>query len=537
MDDKSRTTYDQTPYPSLSYSQSHPDRLAVVATLLGMQPAPARRCRVLELGCASGGNLSPMANGLPESEFVGLDSSARQIAEGSEIIEAVGLRNVSLRQGDILDVGPDLGLFDYIIAHGVFSWVPRPVQEKLLEICKQNLAPNGVAYVSYNTYPGWHFLGIVRDMMLYHTRETTDPQERAAQARVLLDFLADSIPAENSVYGSFLNTYAEFLRGDLKGPRPMGDAFLLHDELEEINSPVYFHQFAERAADHGLQYLGEAEFSAIMGSRFSPQSFERINQIASSVIDLEQYMDFLRNQTFRQTLLCHQGIEVSRKLGVEQAAAFSATSRAQPVEADADIHSVSVVKFRGPDRAVLTIDHPVTKAAMICLAEVWPRAVPFDALLSMARAHLGLNAKAQDAATVERDRQVLAANLLRAFGYSASLVELHLHPPNIMSTVSARPKASALCRHQAQRDPLVTNLRHERVRLEQVDRYLLLYLDGGHDQDALVDRLMAGPVAEGILKLQQDGQTVEEPQRKRDMLAEGVGKRLRWLARAALLDG
>ena len=125
-------SYDAVPYPDYSYFESHPDRVATMATLFGMKPPPVDRCRVLELGCAGGGNLIPMAYGLPQSEFVGIDTSARQIAAGQEKASALGLKNVTLQPLDILDVNTDHGQFDYIIAHGVFSWVPRVVQDKIL---------------------------------------------------------------------------------------------------------------------------------------------------------------------------------------------------------------------------------------------------------------------------------------------------------------------------------------------------------------------------------------------------------------------
>ena len=144
MDEMPRLTYDQVPYPALSFSQSHPDSLAIMATLLGMTTAPVERCRMLELGCAVGGNLVPMAYALPDSEFVGIDSSASQITEGDAMIAALELGNITLKHLDILDVDPSLGQFDYIIAHGVYSWVPEAVRDKILQICKQNLAPNGV---------------------------------------------------------------------------------------------------------------------------------------------------------------------------------------------------------------------------------------------------------------------------------------------------------------------------------------------------------------------------------------------------------
>jgi methyltransferase-like protein/SAM-dependent methyltransferase len=533
-----QTTYDQIPYPSLSYTQSHPDRLATLATLLGMSPSPIERCRVLELGCASGGNVIPMAYGLPDSKFVGIDISARQIAEGQETVATLGLKNIALKHLDILDVDAGLGQFDYIIAHGVFSWVPRPVQDKILEICKQTLAPNGVAYVSYNTYPGWHMFGIIRDMMLYHTRELTNPQMRATQARVLLDFLAESVPAESSAYGCFLNTYAKFLQGELKGATHKGDSFLLHDELEEVNEPIYFYQFAARAKNHGLQYLGEAEFRTMLDRNFPAQVSETLCAMAKSVIDLEQYMDFLRNRSFRQTLLCHQDVSLSRTLKPEHLKVFHLASHAQPVVSEPDPHSVTVEKFRASDGAILSIDHPVTKAAMLYLAEIWPKAVPFEKLLSTARSRLGPDTVAvQDDANGTRDAQVLGTNMLKAYSYSGKLVELHVHAPHIMLDISERPVASPVARLQATSSSRVTNLRHERVRLDEFDRYLLQHLDGSHDHAALVEILAAGPVAEGTLLIQQDGKPVEDAKQVKDILSEGMEKRLCWLARAALLVG
>ena len=165
---ENRTSYDEVPYKSFPFPQSHPDRLATVATLFGMTPPPVEHCRVLELGCSSGGNLIPLAEQLPESRLVGIDASQRQIADGQETVRALGLTNIDLQQRDIASVRPEFGEFDYIIAHGVFSWVPNAVQDCILEICARNLAPQGIAYVSYNTYPGWH-MDFVRNRMFRQT--------------------------------------------------------------------------------------------------------------------------------------------------------------------------------------------------------------------------------------------------------------------------------------------------------------------------------------------------------------------------------
>ena len=148
------TSYDRLPYEARSYPRTHPDRLATMATLVGMRPPPVPGCRVLELGCAAGGNLLPMASALPESTFVGIDLSARQVGEGQRLIEAFELRNVRLEVGTILEVDESWGVFDHIICQGVHSWVPTRVRDKILAVCAHHLTANAVAYISYNTHPG-----------------------------------------------------------------------------------------------------------------------------------------------------------------------------------------------------------------------------------------------------------------------------------------------------------------------------------------------------------------------------------------------
>ena len=142
------TPYDEVAYPTFPISFTHPDRLATVATHFGMRPAPVERCRVLELGCSNGANLLSMAVTLPESEFVGVDSAGIPIARGKAMVEALGLKNIALRHLDLLEMAPDYGKFDYIIVHGIYSWVPSAVRDQILAICKASMQPQGIAYVS-----------------------------------------------------------------------------------------------------------------------------------------------------------------------------------------------------------------------------------------------------------------------------------------------------------------------------------------------------------------------------------------------------
>jgi SAM-dependent methyltransferase len=193
---EARSSYDEVPYLKSAFPQTHPDRLATLARLFGLAPPDLETCRVLELGCASGDNLIPMALGLPNARFLGIDSSIRQIQHGRQTIDALGLTNIELRHASIADVTAADGRFDYIVCHGVYSWVPEPIREAILQICRDNLVSEGVAYVSYNTLPGWRVRGMIRDMMIYHSDQFEGAAERLQQARALLDFLAQSVPAD-----------------------------------------------------------------------------------------------------------------------------------------------------------------------------------------------------------------------------------------------------------------------------------------------------------------------------------------------------
>jgi SAM-dependent methyltransferase len=191
------TAYDEILYPGLPYPQTHPDRLATLARLFGLQPPALETCRVLEIGCGDGANLIPMAFGLPQGEFVGLDIAARPLESGRERAAALGLGNVRLLELDLMELPADLGEFDHVVAHGFYSWVPEPVRDALLAACARHLRPSGVAYVSYNTQPGGHLRQMVREMMLYHVDRAPDSQTRIKQARALLRFVAEAQPARD----------------------------------------------------------------------------------------------------------------------------------------------------------------------------------------------------------------------------------------------------------------------------------------------------------------------------------------------------
>jgi SAM-dependent methyltransferase len=466
-----RDAYDQVPYPSGSIPSAHPDNLATRALLFGLEPPDLRHPRVLELGCADGGNLLPMASELPAGQFLGIDLSPRQIAAGRERLALLGIGNVELQAMSLLDVDAALGEFDYILVHGVFSWVEPEVQEAVLRICRENLAPGGVAYVSYNTLPGWHQRLMLREMMLYHTRGVEDLWASGAGALELLDLVAGA--ATDDLHAQFLRGRLEHLTQYRERP-----SYLIHEYLEATNLPLYFHQFIARAGRHGLQYLADAEIGIAEIETLPPAVGERLRALAGDRLELEQYLDFVRNRTFRRTLLCRQGIPLELAMKPERMRRFHAASPVRPEAEAPDVRSAAAERFRGERDLTFAVSHSATKAVLVALAEAWPRALAFGELAGRAGELLG-----------EAVEEALLADILFSL-YGGGFLELHLLPPACTGRVSERPVALPLARREAALGPLVTNAQRRVLRLEdEAVRALLRLLDGTRDHAALREAL------------------------------------------------
>jgi methyltransferase-like protein/2-polyprenyl-3-methyl-5-hydroxy-6-metoxy-1,4-benzoquinol methylase len=487
-----------------------------------MTPAPIDRCRVLELGCASGGNLISMGLTLPGSTFVGIDFSPRQIADGQAVVEHLGLRNVELKPLSILDVGDDFGTFDYIVCHGVWSWVPPAVQEGILRVCKRRLAPNGVAYISYNTYPGWHMWAILREMVNFHTRHFEGNAARVRQARAFLDLIARAVEGSTNVYGRLLEEEA----GEL---RKQGDAYLFHEHLEEVNVPVYFHEFVARAAAHGLQYLEEAAFSPLP-SAIAPEVVDALQRLPVDLVHREQYYDFLRGRSFRRTLLCHADVPLRRPPAAEAVMGMYAAALARPVADAPDVESTTPEEFQALDGKTASTNDPVIKTALCLLGGVWPRTVAFADLWAAVAARL-------ERAEAARDRLALGPPLLaEALLHCClgGLVELHTHPPRFSMEPGERPVASPLARLQAAGSELVTNLRHRGVELNGFDRAVVSQLDGSRDRPAL-RKALAELAARGVVTIDMNGQPLRDPEQIDCLLEQALPASLQRLATYGLL--
>ncbi len=519
------TPYDEINYPDAAFAQSHPDRLAMLAHLMGMTPAPVPQARVLELGCAAGANLIPMACQYPDATFVGIDYAETQIAQARDTAAALRLENMRFEALNFLDVNHDtLGEFDYIIAHGIYSWVPQAVQQAMLTIFKRHLAPQGVGYISYNVLPGWRMYGIGREAMMYRVRGLTDLNERARVAREYLSGIARierDIQSTNA-WARFQKAYDILLKAQMDYLDAKPNNVFVHDELEFNNEALYFWQFMERFEAAGLQFLSESVLPVSLPSNLGDGIQDFLGKHCTNIIELEQTLDFLRNRTFRQTLLVHDDVAVDRRLKLDRLPALYLTSKMQRTPAEGtDGGSVTYIVV--DEELKFTTGDPLTIHVFDQLIRTYPREQRLAELVLSAReANYALQIPPRSA---EEDAASIAATLLQAFGRSYSMLEMRASPAPMVTEVSERPIASAYARFQAIGGFDVTNQRHEVVTLDRVTRFVISRLDGTHDVAMLARAL---------------GQEVVIPRKMNDSgpeLRHEVEAVLKYLARTALLVG
>ena len=413
------TPYDEIAYPTTAFRQTHPDRLGTHAALFGLPFAPAAACRVLDIGCGDGANIIPMAVAYPGSQFVGFDLSERAIRRGLEIVEALKLPNVRLETLDITAADFGAGDFDYVIAHGLYSWIPAPVREALMAGVRHHLAPNGVAFVSHNALPGGHAHTMIREMLLYHLRAVDGVTARVQAATGHLQRMAEGYSADTP-----FERLAKSLCLELLDRPPQ---VLAHDELGEVFEPLHLHQFLDHAARHGLQFLTEAGPTRC-GEGFRPPY--ALDDAGFDVLAHAQALDFDVLRNYRQNLLVHADVVLNRRPAPSRLLGLYAATPAQLYEPG--VYDVGTLRFQ--------VDDATLQGVVERLSRAWPTALPIAGLV---------------------DDEARLGPLLRM--YWSGAIELHSAPGPFSTEIGERPCASPLARLQASRGGRVTTLRHVAV--------------------------------------------------------------------------
>jgi SAM-dependent methyltransferase len=450
--------YDQVRYPGAPQPSSHPAKLSALACLYGRSFASPSHCRVLEAGCGDGANLLSMAATAPQSRFVGFDLAETAIAQARATATAAGLTNVEFSVMDIEDAPESLGEFDYIIAHGIYAWVPAHIREALMRLIGRTLAPSGLAFVSYNAMPACRARQIVRDVLQDRVRGMTDIAEKFAAAKECMEFHAavwsQEEPLRNAMRGQMLAT----LRRRLE--------VLFHDEMGEIFEPQFVSHVAAHAKKHGLQYLCDCAPARNSEAFFPSEEGRELRERAQGDwIRYEQLHDYVKLVGFRQTILCRDGDAIDRRADWTRLRQLHVQGRFIPEDAkdpssDAFIFRVDEGETSGH---ISTTDAGV--AALVGrIGAVDPGSIPLAGAVT--------------------DPEIGEA-VLRLF-LSGSL-SLQTEPFAFTLTPGDRPLVHALARVQALRgENRLSSLRHTAVEIsDPASRHFIALLDGTRTRSEL----------------------------------------------------
>lgn len=501
-------TYDQTPYQSMPFPQSAPEQLQTIAHIFGLDAPDVGTARVLELGCSAGGNLIPIAVRHPGVQALGVDLSGVQIAYGQQVLRDGGIGNVELRQGSIEDIDESWGTFDYIICHGVYSWVPPQVRSAILRVCSQRLSDNGVAYISYNTYPGWKTREILRDAMRLRGQTRTAPEEQLSYGLGMLDFMQ-----QHATAGSTLKVA---LDENMPGIRNAPPSYLLHEFLEQHNAPCYFKDFLAAAADYDLAYLAEANLAGMFIGNYAEKIAQPMLRECNTQVDLEQHLDFVTNRQFRQTLLVkaaqaekvQYALQRERLQNLHYAGFFekspqSAGKKGEAVRQTTSWNGVKV-QFSG--------DIPIALAKQLHSSYPATRTMPDLAAAIVAQTKLPVGAVTEKVAeTLER---LLISGWVRARCQPVLLPKAVKAHPKRVPGVHVWKVQDTL--GQAQAQTAACTLWHEPVTLDSLQQQVWQHADGVRDMAALT-QIVAEAAQAGNVGFSVQGELVKDAKQQQQL--------------------
>jgi SAM-dependent methyltransferase len=449
-----RNPYDEVPYRGRIHPVTAPLHLALSSLCHAGPAPPIDRYRVMELGCGDGANLIPLAFYSPDCDFIGVDSSLRQIRSARETVDALELTNIRFEQQDVRDLDPNgYGSFDYILAHGLFSWIPDDARRAVLFFCQTHLSSTGLAYICYNAMPGWAIRGLLRDILLRSQRIRETPIDGQAEAALaLIRELHEDLPSREYAFGDLLAREFEYL----ESATPF---YIQHEYLAEENHPFWLRDFVNLAAEFGLDYVANAQFCKPDGRL--PQGLpQKLALRPLNRVEQEERIDLLCQRTLHASILCRKDAprrQVTRRQLLDEVfIACDLSASSDPFQlADGVVEA-----FEGSSRVEITLEEPITKAAVLILSAAWPMGLTFETVLNRAEQMLKENGF-----PLQNDgRETLAEEISELL--SLGEITWRLKEPISMAALSRRPHAHALAKFEAAKNHVLTTPHHLSLPLE-----------------------------------------------------------------------
>jgi methyltransferase-like protein/SAM-dependent methyltransferase len=491
--------YDEMPYHGYPFEYNRPENLRTVGALFGIDAPKLETARILELGCSDGGNLFRFAETFPKSYTLGVDLSKVEIENGQKTLDKLKLKNIDLKTMSITDLDESYGKFDYIICHGVFSWVPDFVKDSILEVSKKLLNKNGLAFISYNTLPGWNMINSVRELMMFHSSNFSDVKEKVVQSRAALGFIQESLEGIKT-------PHAEFMQSAAKVMADREDHYIRHEYLSEENKAFYFNEFIAKAREKDLEYVGDTDVHRMYIGNMPKKAIEKLGTI-KDIVRAEQYMDFLNNTQFRCTILSHKNATISRNITDETIQKFNYFCKVNPLNENINVEDNSSATFYLDNNKNRTFEssNPEMKAVLMTLSQNIGNPLSVDEIVSNANK---LSPKSH--------KEVIKANINSNFGnlIFSGAIKYIFDKPACTYTISAKPKISKLALLQIQEPShnnmfWITNSMNQVVAFQTHQVAIIQALDGKNTIDQ-INKITFENLKNGAIDANIDGKKITD---------------------------
>jgi SAM-dependent methyltransferase len=285
------------------YRELAPDWMDVCAMLAGyVAPSEAAQdnLRYLELGCGQGFGLCLIASAYPSIEFVGVDFSPEHIAHARGLASAAGLTNVSFVEADFLDLARawplELGRFDYVVLHGIYSWVPAELRQAIVACLAEALVSGGLAYLSYNSMPGWAVM-----QPFQHIAARMHAKSAAPGAQVLGNAVSlfQKLKAGNAALFDALPG----LSARVDGLKDLSPNYLVQEYLHSNWTPMWFSEVADEMRGAKLDFVASATLPENLLPAMLPEPVRAVVGEVADPLAQQDVIDCAINQSFRRDLL------------------------------------------------------------------------------------------------------------------------------------------------------------------------------------------------------------------------------------------
>lgn len=505
-------------YPSRVHEKATPMAMRRMGCLFGLVPSRVTESRILEVGCGAGANLISLSLLYPNARFKGIDESGDAITAARRTARELQVKNVNFEKVSL--VSHEIkGRYDYIIAPGIYSWISTEARSRLLAQVQIALTDNGLAYFSYNTYPGWNVARTVREMMMFHTRPFEDMATKASEAKKMLNFVvANNKDAESP--------YTVALKGEVDLLSNLEDYWFCKEYLSEINEPVYLADFVAAANSHGMTYVGDMDLEYMYLGNYHELAQSQLGELTTAVHQ-EQYMDFILNRRVRNTILS-KAAGVNRSITADKLKDFNFRLKLLPkAPITQDTYDEGVVGLMSPASHDLTVK--VTGRERIAFVEFMvsthPKALSMDEICEGAQERAGQ--------TTAEVKDALGKFLVGSI--ASGLCVCDREPDLFVPNPTEKPAVFAFAGHQSRNSVLVNNARHQTIQLSNVDQRIMPLLDGEREITALVGELEKS-LENGDFQISVEGKDKDGNVPDQSVLIQAlIEERLRFYAVNALL--